>query len=401
MGTAPTSDADVDVVVIGGGLGGLAAAAFLRRVGRRVRVYEQAPEVRCAGGGIVLAPNAARLIRRLGVMDAVERDAVVLQAGWEFRRWSDGTVLFSQPMGALFRRLYDEDTLAMHYADLREALLSTIDPDWLVLGRRCTGVEQRADGVVVSFDDGTTVTGAAVIGADGMHSAVARAVVRAPEPVYSGLCAYRCLVPAEAAPAFARRPVQSLWLGPGRHLVHYPISAGNLINVVAVVPEPELRIESRTAHGGVADLVAEFATWDPRLARLIEAAPGVARSVLCEREPLPRWVEGSVALLGDAAHPMSPYLAQDAAQVIEDAAALARCVANHGDDLRAALRAYQDVRIGRAAEVLRRSRGRLDSNHLPDGPEQRARDDRFANQDPLRYNDWLYGHDAEHAAAGR
>jgi salicylate hydroxylase len=385
-----------DVIVIGGGIGGLVAAAFLQRAGQRVRVYEQAPELRPVGAGLVVSPNAVRLIRRLGVMDVLEREAVPLQVGWEFRRWRDGTVLFSQELGAECRRLYGEDSFVAHRADLLAALQAAVDPATVVLGKRCTGVEQRADDVLVTFHDGTSATATAVVGADGVHSVVASAVIEAPEPVFSQLCAYRCLVPAEAAPHFARLPVQTLWLGPGRHLVHYPISAGKLINIVAFVPETEWQVESWSAEGRIEDLAAEFADWDPRLGDLIRAAPNAGRWALFDRDPLPKWVDGSVALLGDAAHPMFPFFAQGAAQAIEDAAALARCLAD-GTDVRAALHAYQDSRIERATLVQQRSRNRKDTNHLPDGPEQRARDERFAGEDPLRHNGWLYGHDAERA----
>lgn len=389
-----------DVVVIGGGIGGLAAAAFLQRAGRRVRVYEQAPELRPVGAGLVLSPNAVRLIRRLGVMDILERDAVPLQVGWEFRRWSDGTVLFSQELGAQCRELYGEDCFVAHRADLLTALRAAIEPDSLVLGKRCTGIEQRADDVLVTFHDGTSSTAAAVVGADGIHSTVAAAVVQATEPAFAQLCGYRCLVPAEAAPDFARRPVQTLWLGPGRHVVHYPISGGKLINLVALVPETEWLVESWSAQGRVEDLAAEFAEWDPRLGSLINASPSAGRWAVFDRDPLPKWVEGSVALLGDAAHPMVPFLGQGAAQAIEDAAVLAKCLDRGGADVRGSLRAYQDARIERATTVQLRSRDRKDVNHLPDGPEQRARDNRFAGQDPLRHNEWLYGHDAEEMPSG-
>jgi salicylate hydroxylase len=202
-------------------------------------------------------------------------------------------------------------------------------------------------------------------------------------------------VPADAAPEFARRPVQSLWIGPGRHLVHYPISGGRLINIVAFVPEDDWQVESWSAQGSVEDLAAEFADWDPRLACLISSAPSAGRWALFDRDPLPAIVHGSVALLGDAAHPMFPFFAQGAAQAIEDAAALARCLADGGSDIPVALRSYEESRLERTTRIQLASRDRRDINHLPDGREQRARDELFAREDPLRHNGWLYGHDAE------
>src|SRR3954470_15993877 len=398
-----TGTGGADVIVIGGGIGGLAAAAFLRRAGRRVAVYEQAARITAVGAGLVVSPNAARLLRRVGVMDAIEDVAVALQTGWEFRRWQDGTVLFSQEMGAQCRRLYGEDSWVVHRADLLAALQEAAGPV-IRLGMRCTGVEQYADGVRVCFADGSTATAPVLVGADGAHSVVAGALGLTAEPRFSGMCAYRALVPAAAAPELARRPVHSLWLGPDRHLVHYPVSAGARINLVAITHEADWQAESGSAEGSVDDLAEQFTGWAPRLGELIRAAPGLGRWGLFERDPLTRWVDGRVALLGDAAHPMFPFLGQGAAQAVEDAAALARRLADAGDDAPAGLRGYQEARIDRATRVQRESRDRGRMNDLPDGPEQRARDEHFTGLDPLRHTGWLYGHDAEQSpsdSAGR
>ena len=225
-------------------------------------------------------------------------------------------------------------------------------------------------------------------------------MVPAPEPVFARLCAYRCLVPAESAPDFARRPVQTLWVVRAVTWCITRSRRGTLINIVAYVPETDWAVESWSAQGRVEDVAAEFATWDARLGSLIEASPSAGRWAVFQRDPLPRWVGGSVALLRDAAHPMVPFLGQGAAQAIEDAAVLARCLVDGGTGVPKALRAYQDMRIERATAVQLSSRDRADVNHLPDGPEQRARDAQFAGQDPLRHNEWLYGHDAEDAVMG-
>jgi salicylate hydroxylase len=390
---------EADVIVIGGGIGGLAAAAFLSRAGRRVAVYEQAARITAVGAGLVVSPNAARLLRRIGVMDAVAEVAVALQTGWEFRRWQDGAVLFSQEMGEQCRRLYGEDSWVVHRADLLAALQEAAGPV-VRLGMRCTGIEQDADGVRVSFADGTTATAPVLIGADGAHSVVAGALGLTAEPRFSGMCAYRALIPAAAAPELARRPVHSLWLGPDRHLVHYPVSAGARINLVAITHEADWQAESWSAEGSVDDLAEQFTGWDPRLGELIRAAPELGRWGLFERDPLTRWVDGRVALLGDAAHPMFPFLGQGAAQAVEDAAALARRLVDAGDDAPAGLRDYQAARLDRASRVQQESRTRGRLNDLPDGPEQRARDEHFAELDPLRHTGWLYGHDAEQPPSG-
>ena len=212
------------------------------------------------------------------------------------------------------------------------------------------------------------------------------------EPRFSGLCAFRCLVPAADAPEMARRPVQTLWLGPGRHFVHYPISRGQLVNVVAIAPAGNWRTESWTDDGEVSDLLREFETWDGRLRQLIVSATETKRWALYDREPLERWTKGRITLLGDAAHAMLPFLAQGAAQATEDAAALADCLEPADEhSVEEALQRYEDLRRPRANRILIGSRGREIRNHLPDGLEQRRRDEELAAGDPLRQSAWLYG----------
>jgi salicylate hydroxylase len=390
------------IAVVGGGIGGLAAAAFLHRAGLSATVYEQAGEIKEIGAGLVVAPNAVRLIRRLGGIEQFQRTAVPLEVGWEFRRWQDGRVLFSQRMGAECERLYGEWCYTTHRADLLDTLFSAVPEPGPRLGARCVSVRRAGDGAELTFADGSAVTADVVIGADGTHSVVREAVLNgeAPGPPrFSGVCAYRCLVPAGRAPEFAQRPVQTLWLGPGHHFVHYPISAGRYINVVAFAPAHDWRVESWTAEGRIEDLRAEFADWDPQLNALVAAADRTGRWALLDRDPLPRWASGPIAVTGDAAHPMFPFLGQGAAQAIEDAAVLARCLAGDPGDPAAALRRYEALRKPHATRVQLGSHARMHANHLPDGPEQLARDEAFADQDPLAFNGWIYGHDPERGVA--
>jgi salicylate hydroxylase len=386
------------IAVVGGGIGGLAAAAFLHRAGLSATVYEQAGEISEIGAGLVVAPNAVRLLRRLGRIELFQKTAVPLEVGWEFRRWQDGRVLFSQRMGAECERLYGEWCYTAHRADLLDTLLSAVPDPGPRLGARCVRVRRHGGQVMLSFADGSTATADVVIGADGTHSVVREAVLNgeAPGPPrFSGVCAYRCLVPADRAPEFALRPVQTLWLGPGHHFVHYPISAGRYVNLVAFAPAHDWRVESWTAEGRIEDLRAEFAGWDPQLTSLVAAADRTGRWALLDRDPLPRWTDGPIAVTGDAAHPMFPFLGQGAAQAIEDAAVLARCLAGDPGDPPAALRRYEALRRPRTTRVQLGSHARLHANHLPDGPEQLARDEAFADEDPLAFNGWIYGHDPE------
>src|SRR3984885_7322339 len=269
------SGVSLHIAVVGGGIGGLGAAAFLHRAGLTATVYEQASEIREIGAGLVVAPNGVRLLRRPGRIELFRQTAVPLEVGWEFRRWQDGRVLFSQRMGAECERLYGEGCYTAHRADLLDTLFSAVPAPGPRLDARWVGVGSVGHGAELSFADGSTATADVVIGADGTHSVVRDAVLSAEAPGpprFSGVCAYRCLVPAQRAPEFALRPVQTLWLGPAHHFVHYPISAGRYVNVVAFAPAGDWRIESWTAEGRIEDLRAEFAGWDPQLTSLLAAA---------------------------------------------------------------------------------------------------------------------------------
>lgn len=390
------------IAIVGGGIGGLAAALFLRRAGVQATVYEQSAELREVGAGLVVPPNMVRPLQQLGLHDALERVAVKLEAAWEFRRWQDGRVLFVQPMGEACQQLYGAHCYVAHRGDLLKILEQALPRERIVLDHRCTGAEQTADGVTLHFArrDGDTsrVHCDAALGADGIHSVLRQAVAHTAEARFSGLAAFRCLVPAAQAPAMALRPVQSLWLGPQRHFVHYPISTGALVNVVAIMPAGDWQQESWTAPGAIADLRAEFAGWDARVLQLIDAATDTKRWALVDRSPLPRWADGRIALLGDAAHAMLPFFAQGAAQAVEDAQALGQVLAGVDTaSLPQALADYDALRRPRASQVQLMSRGREIRNHLPDGAEQQQRDADLARGDPLRDSAWLYGHEHERA----
>ncbi len=391
------------IAIVGGGLGGLAAALFLRQAGADATVYEQASELREVGAGIVVSPNMVRPLARLGLAAPLEEFAVRLEAAWEFRRWEDGRVLSVQPMGEECEKLYGAHCYVVHRADLMSLFRQSLPAEVLRLDHRCVGVEQDGKVVELSFvnraGQRTQAVADAVIGADGIHSMLKASILPGAEGEeaarFSGLCAFRCLVPAEKAPEMALRPVQTLWLGPGHHFVHYPISAGRLVNVVAMAPAGDWRTESWNADGSVEDLMREFEGWDPRVKALIASATDTKRWALYDRSPLQRWTRGRIGLLGDAAHAMLPFFGQGAAQAVEDASALGACLAGVASEaVPGALRRYEALRLPRASKVQLMSRGREVQNHLPDGPEQERRDAGFVTGEPLRQSAWLYGHEA-------
>ena len=359
-------------------------------------MYEQARELKEVGAGVSVAPNLARLLRELGVLARLSAQAVCLDVGWEFRRWEDGTVLSAEDLRESCEALYGERTYTAHRADLLAALGSAVPAGSVRLGMRCVSVEAGSP-AVLRFADGSRAEADVVIGADGVHSVVRAALAEAAAPVYSGICAFRALVPAAQAPALARRPAQTLWLGPGHHLVHYPIAAGTLVNLVAIAPAGDHSVESWSATATVEELLAEFEGWDARLVDLIRAA-------------------GTPGTLG-AAGPRPAEALEPPARSPSSATRRTRCSPSSArarpsrsrtppcwpGAWRAspipveALRRYEALRLPRTTRLQEVSHGRAHVNHLPDGPEQRARDAAFADADPLRDNGWIYGYDASGA----
>lgn len=383
------------IAVLGGGIGGLSAAAFLNLEGIHTTIYEQAPRLAEVGAGLVVAPNAGRQLRRLGVLDEFRRRAVQLDIGWEFVRWQDGTVLSSENLADACEQLYGEHTYTAHRADLLDVVRSRVPAHSVRLNHKCVELKVVGDAFRLGFENGTVADADVVIGADGVHSIVRQTLLGESPAVFSGICAFRALVPAEVAPPFALRRAQRLWLGPERHLVHYPVSAGRFVNLVAFAPAGDYTVESWTATATVEEFLAEFDGWDPRLVDLIRAAGTPGRWALLDRDPLPSWSRGGATLLGDAAHPMFPFFGQGAAQAIEDAAVLALCLAESIEDPPSALRMYQDLRLPRTTRLQGASHARSLVNHLPDGPEQQERDAAFTQNDPLIVNGWIYGYDPQ------
>ncbi len=390
----------VQVAVIGAGIAGLTLAVALAEAGVEHAVYERAPALGEVGAGVQVAPNASKLLRRLGLADRLECAGVRSQA-WELRRWQDNTLLGRNRFGAAGERRYGAPYYTLHRADLHEALLELTPPQRVRLGRHCVGLREDANGVWADFADGGQVRAEVVVGADGIRSTVREHLV-ADATRDAGQCVYRALVPAALAPPELAEPNVTLWLGPGQHAVCYPIRAGELVNLVATAPAPADAGESWTATGRVEDLLAAYAGWAEPLRRLLAAAPEVGVWSLRDRAALTRWHSARVTLVGDAAHPMLPFLAQGANQAVEDAVVLAVCLRRWADgtsDLARALSWYAQARIERTNEVQRVSRERTSVLHIPDGAGQRRRDQALATSGEPPAAAWLYGYDAQAEAA--
>jgi salicylate hydroxylase len=363
------------VAIVGGGIGGLSAAVALHQMGAQVRVYEQARQLSEVGAGVGLHRNSQRVLDRLGLGQKVDRRAARLS---EFHLFTnDGTVVSHET--------YDEGAaqLGLHRADLVAVLAAALPTGFVHTGYRCVQFTQYDGSAVVGFDNGVSVNADVVVAADGIHSGLQRYVVEPTDPVFSGVVAYRGLIPAARLPEWPQGLVT--WGGDGKHLIAYPVRAGELINFVGFVPADEQMRESWSAPGDPAILAAAFADWTPQARRLLSRVETTLKWGLYDREPLPRWTHGRLALLGDAAHPMLPHMGQGANQAIEDGLALAillRGVA--AADAPAALMRYQMLRRDHTARVQRSAR----VNGL-----------RFDSAKPLSLNhSWVRDYDVEKEA---
>ena len=341
-----------NVVVIGGGIGGLFAANALIAHGFQVSVYEQAPALGEVGAGVFVTPNSVRQLQRVGLGAAVEKWGARVGPGSHYFR-HDGTAI--APVQVTDSVGWNA-TFGIHRADFIDFLAGALPSGVVHTGHRCTGFEQDGNVARISFANGAVAEGDLVIAADGIHSVLREYVFPPSRPVFSGSVAYRGLVPHEHIPHW---PTESwlMWLGKGKHFLTFPVRAGKLINFVGFVPADEEMKESWSAAGDPDALRREFAGWDPRIGALLQQVQMTFRSALYDREPLPTWTQGLLTLLGDAAHPMLPHLGQGANQSIEDGMALATILARADRrNAPAALLAYERLRRERVATVQRGAR---------------------------------------------
>src|SRR5512145_2411437 len=327
--SARAAGSPLSVAVIGGGIGGLAAALALRAAGIDAQAFEQAPVLAEVGAGIQISPNASRLLRRLGLADALEQRGVRPVAVHQ-RRWQDARTLQRAPLGDAVEAAFGAPYYHFHRADLLEALAGALPPGAIHLAHRLTGFVDHGDRVEAAFDNGARAVADALVGADGIHSTVRAALFGPERPRFTGCIAYRGLVPAERLAHLGLEIVSSNWMGPGGHFVHYFVAGRRLVNFVAVNERETWTRESWTDRGQVADALAAFDGWHPQVRAIIGAVDETFIWALFDRLPLERWSVGRVTLLGDACHAMLPFMAQGAAQAIEDGATLAACLVEGG-----------------------------------------------------------------------
>jgi 2-polyprenyl-6-methoxyphenol hydroxylase-like FAD-dependent oxidoreductase len=382
------------VLIVGGGIGGLATAIALARNGMRATLLERSVFADETGAGIQLGPNATRILAELGVLDAVETVAFKPDVLRLFDGVTGGA-LASVPLGSVAEQRYGAPYLTFHRADLHAALLAAcqgIEAIDLRDGFDVTEVESLADGVTAIGADGSQVKGSSLIAADGIWSRLRDRIAPHASLRFSGATAWRALLPRDQVPAPFDAPNIGLWLGPRAHLVHYPVRGGKDLNIVAVVEGGSAKQgwNLRAEPGG---LLPAFHRWASPAKALLEGIESWRCWSLFRLKPLHRWTNKRVALLGDAAHPVLPYLAQGAALAIEDAVALAASLKTCGGDPASAFALYQSLRMRRAARVQAQAArfGRI--YHLR-GPAASARNfvlKRRRAETLLRGFDWLYG----------
>jgi 2-polyprenyl-6-methoxyphenol hydroxylase-like FAD-dependent oxidoreductase len=348
----------------------------LRRTGVDVRVFEQANRFARIGAGIQMMPNSMKVLRGIGVEDRLRRIAFAPVSHLN-RVWDTGEVTNELPMP---ESRYGAPYLCMHRGDLHDALASAVPPELIQLGRKLVGLEPRAGGVTLKFADGTRERADAVIGADGVHSTVREILLGPEKPIHKGRVAYRAVFPSALMGGKDIGPSRTKWWGPDRHIViYYTTASRSEIYFVTSVPEPVewLTRESWSAKGDVKELRAAYAGFHPEVRAVLDACPDCHKWAILEREPLARWSEGRVVLLGDACHPMTPYMAQGAATSIEDAAVLARCLEERGgEDVEGAFKRYEEHRKPRTSRIQAISSANTWMHRGEANP------------------DWLYGYDA-------
>jgi salicylate hydroxylase len=392
------------IVIIGAGIGGLTAALALLQRGFDVQVLEQASQLGEVGAGLQISPNGMRVLSALGLRTATE--AVASEPlGKRVRLWSTGQTWNLFDLGPLSRERYGFPYLTMHRGDLHRVLVEAVRERWpeaIRTGVRIDGLRHEGSHVTVQSQGRDVATADLVVGADGVHSQVRQQLFGGDKPRFSGILAWRGVIDAQDLPEHLRQPYGYNWVGPGRHVIHYPMRNGTLVNLVAAVERQGWEVESWSQRGSTEEFLGDFVGWHDDIQQLIRAVKVPFKWALMGRDPMPRWSEGRVTLLGDACHPTLPFLAQGAVMAIEDGYVLARCLAAWPDDPPAALAAYEKARVGRTTRIVQGSAANALRFHNPElahAEGAAAYVDREWTEERVKERyEWLFDYDAETVA---
>ena len=386
------------MLIAGGGIAGLTAALAALKRGIDVEVYEQAAELKEVGAGVQLAANGTRVLFALGVGEELKALSCEAQAK-EIRLWNTGETWKLFDLGPISIERYGAPYFTVYRPDLLDVLARAVrreKPDAIHLASRGVGFAQDEDGVTLQLESGATVRGDALLGADGVHSRIRQGLFGADKPEFTGVIAWRGVVPMERLPQHMRRMVGSNWIGPGGHIVHYPLRAGKVMNFVGALERADWRVESWSARGTGEELIGDFRGWHEDIQAFVRAIDTPYKWALMVRAPLERWTIGRVTLAGDAAHSMLPFLAQGAIMAIEDGCVLARCLAEF--EVPEALARYETARKERTRRTVEGSAANIHRFHNPvlANPEEGRRfvDREWTKQGIADRYEWLFRYDA-------
>jgi salicylate hydroxylase len=358
------------VAIIGAGIGGLAAACALRQRGIEVEVFERSTKLEEAGAGLQIGPNGVKVFRALGLEDELRRNAFEPLSIMSLT-WDEGRLRFREPLKAVAREIYGAPYMTAHRADLHNLLRRAIGDVPLHLGANCTGAETVSGGAVARFADGATIEADIVVGADGIRSAIRAQHFGTDRPRFTEMVAWRAIVPMDCVPARVgpggsvtlERGEYFGWIGPNGHVICYPIGvAGDKLNIFGGHYSAQWVEESWSVPSSREELIAAKAGWNDALLDMFRHVEHVFKWGIYDRDPLPQWTRGRVTLLGDAAHPTMPTLAQGANMAIEDGYVLARNLVRHPDDIETALKSYVAERLPRTTWVTLKSREQFANN---------------------------------------
>jgi len=393
------------IVVVGAGIGGSALALSLQKAGLDYVLLEQAPAFEEVGAGLQLSPNGVRILGWLGLGDDLARFCTAPDSH-KFNAWDSGEEVLRTALGPTVEDLFGAPYYHAFRPDLLDALTRSLDPTRLRLNTQVRAVGQLDGGVWAECTDGQRVEGDVLIGADGIHSVVREQIFKPDPPRRSGYVCWRGVVDADRV-AHLRIPTSAyVVMGPRLSFVFYFVSGGRRLNWVALGQADDQMRESWSQTASTADVLASFDGWYDVPRGVIEATETMFVTALHDREPLAGWVDGRIAVMGDAAHAMLPYHAQGAVQSIEDAWVLARSLELKADDPLAALKHFEALRYDRANRIVQHSRNAEAWYHIEDPTEVAARNARFQRHDKGQGENitpqqaWLYSYDAEKAALG-